>query len=424
MEAEEPWRRLTLQQIAALNPNIHWTQRSLRSKEKFFLLLQSLDPILQADLRARASAKVEDLQRLRALAKDEEKVRKLEVKRKKMVDNIMARHEKFNKVPALESYLTDVGDEIRKDILVRFIEATSNNRVRQGVCASCAGIFEEHDMEGISLSSMPHGELLHPKEAHPAQVLTHGMLLEPRGVFFRHNREYGHFCQRCVKSLRENHTPKFSLANNMWIGDIPFELQVLTVPERLLISLYYPAVYVYQLFPKTFHQGRSGFYNKKLCGNVSTYRLAPQRMADLACGNLMPRKPDVLASLVSVTLVGRNRYPERTLKGMFQLRRSRILAALMWLKANNPFYHDIHIDTEALECIPEGEVPDSISTNIRIMDDGNTESTELGTSSSKDDVLVTDDDIDEHVDDSFSTGASDIEDSDGGNNEVDGKLLW
>ncbi|CAF5046109.1 unnamed protein product, partial [Rotaria sp. Silwood1] len=38
--------------------------------------------------------------------------------------------------------------------------------------------------------------------------------------------------------MSKGQIPKFSAANNMWLGDVPSELQGLTIPEEKLISLY------------------------------------------------------------------------------------------------------------------------------------------------------------------------------------------
>ncbi|CAF4167079.1 unnamed protein product, partial [Rotaria sordida] len=41
-----------------------------------------------------------------------------------------------------------------------------------------------------------------------------------------------------MDALLKGHIPKFSAANDVWLGDVPPELQGLTIPEEKLISLY------------------------------------------------------------------------------------------------------------------------------------------------------------------------------------------
>ncbi|CAF1338455.1 unnamed protein product [Rotaria sordida] len=45
-------------------------------------------------------------------------------------------------------------------------------------------------------------------------------------------------CYKCQDALLKGHIPKFSAANDVWLGDVPPELQGLTIPEEKLISLY------------------------------------------------------------------------------------------------------------------------------------------------------------------------------------------
>ena len=44
------------------------------------------------------------------------------------------------------------------------------------------------------------------------------------------------------------------------------------------------------------------------------------------------------------------------------VRREKVLQAIMWLQANNPFYADVAIDYESLQRLPEDGVPDDLPT--------------------------------------------------------------
>ena len=45
-----------------------------------------------------------------------------------------------------------------------------------------------------------------------------------------------HICVRCKKSMTAGKVPKFSLANGMWLGQVPLELADLTFAEQLLVA--------------------------------------------------------------------------------------------------------------------------------------------------------------------------------------------
>ncbi|KAF8147525.1 hypothetical protein K438DRAFT_1626109, partial [Mycena galopus ATCC 62051] len=89
--------------------------------------------------------------------------------------------------------------------------------------------------------------------------------------------------------------PSHCLANNLWIGRRPWELQVLTFPEQLLVALLYPCVYIAS--KNSWHQETRG----ASAGNVGHYDLDIEGISAMVEGLSMPRPPEVLASVISVT---------------------------------------------------------------------------------------------------------------------------
>ena len=43
-------------------------------------------------------------------------------------------------------------------------------------------------------------------------------------------------CSECMKALERCTIPKLALENNLWIGNVPFELLNLMIPEQLLVA--------------------------------------------------------------------------------------------------------------------------------------------------------------------------------------------
>ncbi|KAG9015584.1 hypothetical protein FRB94_000189 [Tulasnella sp. JGI-2019a] len=82
-------------------------------------------------------------------------------------------------------------------------------------------------------------------------------------------------------------------------------------------------------------------------------------------GRMLPQKPDILASVITVTFIGKGRLPKKWLKSTFRVRRRHVQGALVWLKQNNPHYHNMEISDERLEAIPEDDVPEAILANVR-----------------------------------------------------------
>jgi hypothetical protein len=55
---------------------------------------------------------------------------------------------------------------------------------------------------------------------------------------------WANVCTSCNDKLHHDKTPSLMLANGMWVGDVPLELSVLTLPERILVARYFPAAYI------------------------------------------------------------------------------------------------------------------------------------------------------------------------------------
>ncbi|KAJ7028348.1 hypothetical protein C8F04DRAFT_890402, partial [Mycena alexandri] len=155
--------------------------------------------------------------------------------------------------------------------------------------------------------------------------------------------------------------PRYALANNLWLGRTPWELQTLTFPEQLLIALLYPRVYVFKLHPRSFGPKNPSTLQRGMRGTVSTYDLDTDGVVSMLAGELMPRPPAVLASVISVTYIGVGELPKNWLRTTFRVRRKVVSDALSWLKRNNPkYYGDIKIDEARIAALPEDDVPDEI----------------------------------------------------------------
>lgn len=257
-----------------------------------------------------------------------------------------------------------------------FYNAMSNDAIKTVVCGVCA---REVSVKNDGLSTMDVQELpadrLIPSVPHPAHDTFHsGMLLEPRGVITTPSgQDQVNVCGSCRTELGKERAlpPKFSLANNLWIGRIPWELKRLTFPEQLLIAHLYPRVFVFKLYPKSPGHGQGpATLQRGMRGNVSTYDLDVNAVTDMLEGKLMPRPLTILSSLISVTYIGVGKLPKNWLRSTFRVRREAVAAALAWLKTNNQkYYGDITISNDALNRLPDDDVPDEIISIMRQLDD-------------------------------------------------------
>lgn len=257
------------------------------------------------------------------------------------------------------------------DITVKFLEATSNASLKVASCASCARETEVKKLEDHLLSDIPNLQNLQPVEPHQAHELTQGYLLFMPAVTINQGVRVS-VCGECLSALKKDRRPKLSLANNMWVGDIPPQLRNLTLPERMLIAKFYPSAYIVKLYPK--HESARSWDSSQmhngLRGNVATYRLDPNLVASMIDGRMFPPSPRILSATIGVTFIGpKGKIPEKSMPHMFRVRRWRVHEALLWLKANNPLYQDIEISQERLDALPENGIPEEIMSNARHSDD-------------------------------------------------------
>ena len=211
--------------------------------------------------------------------------------------------------PSLNSFLQLPTAGQLKDCYHAFYNATSNKALASmtyGICARNVNISEQK-VTHFKINSLPNAHRLIPCNPHAAHTLFNGKLLEPRGVRNEGSDFLVMACKDCISSLNKpkDVPPEYSLANNMWIGDIPWELQCLTFPEQLLVACIYPHVYIFKLFPKKYKRGHdASTLQRGMRGNVSSYKLNVDAISSMVHGNLMPHPPAVLASIISVTFIG------------------------------------------------------------------------------------------------------------------------
>ena len=264
-------------------------------------------------------------------------------------------------------------DAVLRSCYRQFYEATSNAALEHVVCAVCS-LERGRQLGGVSsvdLENIPSPSRLAPHKSHPDHTLFDGMLLAPEGIFHQEGRSIANVCRECLGDLTKASPlpPKFSLANNLWIGAVPAVLSSLTFPEQLLIAHLYPRVYVFKLFPKSGGGSVDGL-QRGMRGNVSTYELNIGAVAAMVEGKLMPRPPAILSSLIAITYIGVGRIPKNWVHSTFRVRRYHISRALDWLKANNPkYYGEVVISQHQLDQLPEDDVPDEILAVIRQSND-------------------------------------------------------
>ena len=273
-----------------------------------------------------------------------------------------------------EDFFETVSEEVRRDCISSFIDATGHDAMSIACCAVCAGQFFSKEITQVKVDDLRSKNILSPTTPHRAHILTDGMLLHrtPSSMYTSSAGVHcANVCVSCLKYLQNNKLPPLSLANGMWVGDVPLELRVLTLPERILVARFFPAAYIVKLYPmkKGAHSWSPSSLQSGLRGNVSTYRLNTNDIINMTETQVMPPSPEILSATIRVTFVGPKNLPEKTLPGFLRVNRARVHDALRWLKENNPIYKNIEISSDRLNTLPVDEVPVEIWSLMKHSDD-------------------------------------------------------
>ena len=243
-----------------------------------------------------------------------------------------------------------------------FYEATSNKALSFQICAVCGREKMAKDGDRSFLLSDPSiADVLRSSCTNGGEEIVIRSLLE-----VEEGTVSCWMCLDCTRSLERRLMPKMALANNLWIGEVPLELQGLTIPEQLLIARHYPRCYIFKLFPRDVdtHVSFDRLYSG-MAGNASLYDLNTQEVVEMLKGQRMPSPVRTLASVIAITFIGSKKLPADWLKKTFRVRRRVVYDALVWLHDHNPIYGDIYIDHVRLEELPEDDVPHELLSVVR-----------------------------------------------------------
>ncbi|CAF4999187.1 unnamed protein product, partial [Rotaria sp. Silwood1] len=295
--------------------------------------------------------------------------------------------------------------DLKETRLQQFLEQMSMSVLAEATCAVCNIRTPTKDSKKIPISKIPNIHLLKVSEElkdlikqlnegieisiddnsikmakhvkspstydSPSFYCQNDVILYKNGLFQQNKVDMCTFCQKCHGALSKGHIPKFSASNNMWLGDIPAELQGLTIPEEKLISLYRHNSCIIKLH-SPFHSTATA--QTALKGSCITFL---QNVPNI--NNSSPLKLDDLCDTFKVIFIGA-RPPDRIhLKKVLTVRKKKIIQALHWLKKYNVLYQNVNINLENIAQLPEDDIPECImSTLEQKLDDEEIQSERTG----------------------------------------------
>ncbi|KAF9033546.1 hypothetical protein BJ165DRAFT_1417496 [Panaeolus papilionaceus] len=165
-------------------------------------------------------------------------------------------------------------------------------------------------------------------------------------------------CTNCKVALEKDQRPKLSLANWLWLGEVPPVLQNLTLAEQVLISRVRHNYCVVRV-----SNGHS-----KMIANAIAFEHPSVKIYEA-----LPVTQSELDDVLSVVFTGKVRPSHEDLRRTPVLvRRIRIQNALEWLKINHKDYADLNIDYGVLNTYPLDDVPIGFLYREKGDNEGNT----------------------------------------------------
>src|ERR1700728_2881210 len=180
-------------------------------------------------------------------------------------------------------------------------------------------------------------------------------------------------CPICVDFLEKKKMPTLALANGLWIGELPNELQDLTYAEQLLITRVH--------HNRSIVKVSSGMY--KMCANAISFSNPMPKIY-----NVLPPPVEEMDEVLAFIYTG----PCKPTKADFKrtpllVRRLKVSKALHWLKLHHVDYYDCEILDKNLSSYPEegppvvvdyhpsssNKIPESTSVHDMQEEDGTTE---------------------------------------------------
>ena len=150
-------------------------------------------------------------------------------------------------------------------------------------------------------------------------------------------------CKYCDDSLATGLTPKYALAQGLWLGTIPSQLQDLSFTEQLLISRV--------RHNKCIMRASSGMHKMK-CNAIMFENPMPKIYQRL------PLPIEDLDEVLAFIFTGPCRPTSEDLnRTPLLVRRRKVAEALGWLKLNHTDYLDLEIDYDNLKAYPEKGPP-------------------------------------------------------------------
>ncbi|KAH7905163.1 hypothetical protein BJ138DRAFT_1018108, partial [Hygrophoropsis aurantiaca] len=154
-------------------------------------------------------------------------------------------------------------------------------------------------------------------------------------------------CSICVSTLRMGKTPVLSLANGLWVGEVPEQLRGLSYVEKLLIARVRHNRCIVRVSSSGMH---------KMIANAISFKQPTHKIY-----NALPPSMEDLDEMLAIVFTGPCAPTQDDFKRTpLLVRRNKVACALEWLVLNHVDYSRVRIDYDELGRYPETGPPVSV----------------------------------------------------------------
>ena len=250
--------------------------------------------------------------------------------------------------------------ELSMQIVHNFCKTFVPENIEERGCAVCGELTIAKDMRTLDPAVHNLGVLRSSDTRTERHKLT-DLVAPLQGPILAPNCEK--VCEPCVQSLAKGTIPMLSLANGLWLGEVPEILSSLSFAEKLLIA----RIRHNRCLVKV-ASGRS-----KMVANCVMYSNPMPQIYRV----LPPPREDFEEVLAFLYIGSEPPTPDDFGRTPMLVRRNRVRAALEWLKLNHSDYSDIEISIKNLSEYPESGIPVHILSKIVPNGSENTLASEL-----------------------------------------------
>ncbi|KAE8231451.1 hypothetical protein CF326_g3538 [Tilletia indica] len=187
-----------------------------------------------------------------------------------------------------------------------------------------------------------------------------GLALHIDGVHVTEATTELDICGECHSDLSSTPSklPPLALANDNIRGYLPKELQDVTWLEERLCAKYLASAYVVRLYDLT-APGAEEERPRVMKGHACSFPLNT-----VSTATKLPWAVDKDTALLSCIVIGPRKPRLQDLRGVFTVRRAKVQALLLYLREHCQGYPQFAIDDDALNSLPDDDVPELLMRHV------------------------------------------------------------